>query len=215
MPDSVSAGALSAIRDRVARIAESPFIVALFGSRSRGTHNPDSDVDIFIDFAGGYPANGHQVLEAAHAAALDAGIEVFLDVYVVGQWNTPTAFYGLNPAGSMSLVILDKGRRECLDDCPVYCGDCHVCGNHRQTVLIDASGHECFQVCRPCFGRWDGVAIPERSVEAGEFVRALRAVEPKIEGMADWPVRGRMRFPVEYTKPAREGVDSDEPSVRL
>ena len=202
VPDQLSQRVSAAIRDAVSMIAESPFVVIPFGSRSRGTHNPDSDVDIFIDFADGHPSNSDEVLGAAHEASCQMGLEVNLDIYVVGQWNTLTEFYGVALDGGMSIVYLDQERRECYDSCPPFCGDCHVCGDHKQLVGIRAKRYERFHLCRLCFGRWDSAEIPEGTLDAGEFIESLRAIEPVIEGMTAWPVQGRVQFPIEYTQPA-------------
>jgi uncharacterized protein len=99
--------AAAAVSDTVHRLVAQldPDEIWLFGSRARGDHRPDSDIDLLVVLPDGLPAESY-TLRAARQPLLGGGAPV--DVFPLARRD-----FGADPAalGGLAQVARNEGRR--------------------------------------------------------------------------------------------------------
>ena len=159
-PDQRQDQAVQAILSELWRQAGPTSRITLIGSRARGNHRPDSDIDVMIETLGDQEAMA-QLIQAGPELVrrLEANYGIRVDANLAKHRDTPTVFRiaKLDRPSDPGYIETDK---PCPHPGQDRCGDCHACGQHRrldpwrlpqgtETILCipcyDAASHQAAQ----------------------------------------------------------------------
>ena len=197
------------VAESIMRLAGPDATITLFGSRARGTARPDSDLDLLVELpAPDYSvARGDAEREAIMQRYLErtgdilqrspgvvAGLEeptgLTLDAYLVESQHSPTSFdvVALRYGDGFGKIHTDVDCGHPRED---FCGDCHLCGRHREMhPMVAGSGHVMLcGSCRTAHLQW---AEPLREMAADEAVMQIWSFIDR-EGKLPWFMQGNHR----------------------
>ena len=171
--------------ETITKLAGPDATITLFGSRARGTARPDSDLDLLVEL----PAPDYSVASndaeretimqrylkrtsklLLQSPGVVAGLEeatgLTLDTYLVESQHSPTSFdvVSLRYGDGFGKIHTDV---DCGHPMENFCGDCHLCSEHRE-MYPEVAGFGHVMLCRRCRTAYLHWAEPLREMKANE-----------------------------------------------